>query len=260
VVVEAVFALLAPPRDEEQAVVDRQAEPDEADEELDDEGHLGDRRQAEHDEERREDRDCGDQHRQQRQQRGEHEREDDQRASGAEQRLGQDSGTIGVVAGGQLLLAGDAGLPAGQCARDGRLQVLRGVVGERLRHRGEDDRDRRAFVAADEPRVVRVGVVDDARPGDGLVDRRRNALQSCRLVGGPLAVGRRHHGDARDALRGVRAVELHEVLGGLVAGLARQREVDRQSLLDAAGRGHPRDEDDEPADHHPPTVMQHERR
>ncbi len=60
VVRQAVLAFLPPSGHEKQAVVDRQPEPDEGDEELDDERHFGDVGEAEHDEERREDRDRGD--------------------------------------------------------------------------------------------------------------------------------------------------------------------------------------------------------
>ena len=66
VVVVAVRALLTPSRDDEQRVVDRDTEADQGDQELHDEAHVAERGQAEHEQERREDRDRGDDQRHQR--------------------------------------------------------------------------------------------------------------------------------------------------------------------------------------------------
>ena len=75
-----VRALLAPSRDHEQRVVDRDAEPDQRDEELHDEADVGERRQHEHQHERRQDRHRGDEQRQQGEERREHEQQHEQGA------------------------------------------------------------------------------------------------------------------------------------------------------------------------------------
>ena len=107
VIVAAVVALLAPARDEQQRVVDSNAEPDQRDEELHDERHIGQVGDRQQHHERRENRHRGDQERQQREEGREHECEDDERADPAEQRLAEDSRTAVVAATGrQRVLAG----------------------------------------------------------------------------------------------------------------------------------------------------------
>ncbi len=93
----AVGALLAPPRDDEQRVVDRDAEPDQRDQELHDRRHVGERGQAPEEQERGHDRDDRHQDRDDRQERREHEREHDQRAEPAEQRLEQHAGAVAAA-------------------------------------------------------------------------------------------------------------------------------------------------------------------
>ena len=161
----AVVALLAPARDDEQRVVDRDAEADERDEELHDRGDVADVRQPEHDQQRGQDRERGHQERQEREQRREHEGEHGQRAERAEERLREHAGPVGRAAGRELLQARGRDVVArGQRASQhpGRL-VAHGRVAEPFRARAEDERERRAAVVGDEAPVVRGGEVDDAR-------------------------------------------------------------------------------------------------
>ena len=79
--------LLAPADDDEERVVDRDPEPDQRDEELDDHGDVGDARERPDQQERRRDRDERHQQRHDRHERAEDEDEDEERAQRAEQRL-----------------------------------------------------------------------------------------------------------------------------------------------------------------------------
>jgi hypothetical protein len=101
-------SLLAPTGDQQQRVVDGDAQADQGHEELDDEAHVGDAGQCPHYKERGQDRRRRDQQRDQGQQGSEHERQHHQRTDGANHGLGEHSpaGT-GVVHGGQLGDAGD---------------------------------------------------------------------------------------------------------------------------------------------------------
>ena len=86
----ALAQLVAEAHDHQQRVVDRDAEPDERDQELDDDRDVGDVGQAQHEREGVEDRGDRDGERHQHGgQRAEHEQQDDQRADPADQRLGE---------------------------------------------------------------------------------------------------------------------------------------------------------------------------
>ena len=78
-VAASVCAFLAPTRHQDQRVVDRHAEPDQGDEELDDDADVAERRQSEHEHERGQDGHRGDQQREQREERREHEEQHEER-------------------------------------------------------------------------------------------------------------------------------------------------------------------------------------
>ena len=148
VVVEAVGRLLAPAHDDQQRVVDRDAEADQRDQELDDRRHAGDRGDPPHDQERGHDRDDRHQDRDERQQRPEHEREHDQRAEAAEQRLEEHAGPVALAAllGRQRVEPGHVDRLAGDPhVAHRRVEVLArvGVAAERLVWVGRrvDDRE-----------------------------------------------------------------------------------------------------------------------
>ena len=93
-----VRALLAPARDHEQRVVDRDAEADQRDQELDDRRDVGELGEAEQQQERGHDRDDRHDDRDDRQERREHEDQHDQRAESAEHRLEQHARAVAVLA------------------------------------------------------------------------------------------------------------------------------------------------------------------
>ena len=99
-VVSPCAHLLPEPEDHQQRVVDRDTEPDERDEELDDDRDVGDVGQGPDAEERRQDRGHGgDQRHQDRRQRPEDEEQDDERADGTEQRLGEHARAVRAALG-----------------------------------------------------------------------------------------------------------------------------------------------------------------
>ena len=104
-----VLALLAPAGHDQEGVVDRDAEPDERDEELHDHGDVGDAGQRPHEQEGRRDRDQRHQQRHERHERAEDEDQDDQRTERADERLHQHAGAAAAVGrrGAQGVEAGD---------------------------------------------------------------------------------------------------------------------------------------------------------
>ena len=181
VVVAAVRALLAPPVDDEQRVVDRDAEADQRDEELHDEADVDHVGAEQHDRERREDRHRGDEQRHEREERGEQEQQHGQRAEPAEQGLDEQARRLGVVGAlGQQVVAGDAEVEAGVLAGllEDRLHRDVGAdVGEALERLRVDQRVGRAAVVGEEHVVLGLGVVD--HPGAGqrrldVVEHRRD--------------------------------------------------------------------------------------
>ncbi len=143
--------LLAPAEDDEERVVDRHAEPDQADEELDDEGDLGDFGEQPEHREGGEDRGAGDDQRHDREPGAEDEGQHDQRAERADQGLDQEAraATAGVFA--ERL---DAGHAQGRAAD----RVLRG----RLLHGAE--RALRSCPALPGPAADRRGRSRPCRP------------------------------------------------------------------------------------------------
>ena len=114
VVVAAVRALLAPAVDDQQRVVDRDAQADESDEELHDEADVGDVGAEQHDRERREDRDCGDEQRHEREERREQEQQHREGPEATQQRLEEQARRLRVVGAlGQQVVAGDAEVEPG---------------------------------------------------------------------------------------------------------------------------------------------------
>ena len=111
-VAAAVGAFLPPARHQEQRVVDGDAEPDQGDEELHDDADVGERRQPEHQHERRQDRHRGDEQRQQREERREHEEQHEQGARSAEQHLDQHARASCVAARGEQAVRRQAAVEA----------------------------------------------------------------------------------------------------------------------------------------------------
>src|SRR6266536_4967380 len=175
--------LLTPPGDHEQRVVDRHAQPDEGDEELHDEAHVGEDREEQHDEESREDRDRGDEQRDEREERGEGEHEHGKGAERPEQRLFEDArSTVVAATRGELRVAGQAAGEAVllELGAERVLDQLLVGVDEPVRLRLVDDAERGPAVTGDEPLVLGLGVVDDAQRRDlsrGVVDRWTSAAE-----------------------------------------------------------------------------------
>ena len=133
VFVGPAFSLLPPPHDDQQRVVDGDAQPDQRDDELHDERDLGDRRQRAQRQERGKDRDGGDEHRDQGGEACEHDHQHDQGAHPAEDRLDQDAcaTSAGVFVEGVDAGDADAGGVGGPCQCRDRLRV--GVRGRPTR-------------------------------------------------------------------------------------------------------------------------------
>ena len=184
--------LLAEAEDDEERVVDRDAETDERDEELDDDRHVREVGEAEDAEERRQDRrDRDDDRHRDRGERAEDEDQHDERAGAAEERLREDArALVGAlrledrVAAGEMHLdarRGDA-LQRGANLVDRRLRRERRVPGriQRREHRVPVLRDVRVAVAV-EPRADAARALDlrparvdrgaDARDGRDVVAR-----------------------------------------------------------------------------------------
>ena len=260
VVLPSVVAFLPPSVDEQQRVVDRDAEPDQGDQELDDERDVHDVGQRQQQQERREDRYRRDDQRKEREERREHERQHGQRSDGAEHGLAEDARPAVVVAAdGERLLAGDTGCGAGRhrllerAADSGGLQLGCGRRVEPV----EDIRVRGAIVLRTECLVAGVRLVDDTHVGH----RRRHRGETLADVGLVAGDGLpRRHGNRGDVRRCVTAAaeRLLDLVRGLGTGLARQREVDRQPAGRLAGQSYARNEDDTPNDDYCLAMMQDE--
>ena len=260
-VVEAVRTLLAPPVDDEQRVVDRDTEPDQRDEELDDEAHVEDVGPQEHDRERRQDRHGRDEQGNEREQRREQEQQHRQRAEPGQDRVDEQARLLGVLGPlGEQVVAGDAPLEPGLGARfveDGLHGDVGADVGEALERLGVDQRVGGAAVLGQEDRVTGVGVADHAGGRQRLADLVEDRGDAVELGVDGGALGHRHDGDGRRV--GAPVVErLEDLLLGLVARLPGQREVDREPLGGAAGGGPADHEHHEPEQHHQAPVVQDE--
>ncbi len=261
VVVPPVRALLAPSGDDEQRVVDRDAEADERDEELHDEAHVGDVGRGEDDAERREDRDPCHDERDHREERGEDEGEDDHRAEGAEERLDEQARGLGVVGAlGEQVVAADLPVETGLLARvledrtdrDVDALLVEGQEGRRV-----DERVGRAPVVGEEHVVLCLREVDHSHVGHVGLDAVEHRVDLRLVLLHRLALG---HRDDRQVGRvgPTVAVVLEQLLLGLVAGLAGQREVDREPVGGLSCRPAADDEGEEPEHHDQFAVSQDE--
>ena len=174
VVVAAVRAFLPPPVDDEQRVVDRDAEADQRDQELHDEADVHHVGAQQHDRERREDRHERDQQRHEREEGGEEEQQDGQRAEPAEERVDEQARCLRVVAAlCQQVVAGDApvdvGLLAGLLEHGSHRDVGPDVL-EAQERLGVDQRVGRAAVVGEEDVVAGVGVAEHAGRRHGRLD------------------------------------------------------------------------------------------
>ena len=223
VALQSVRALFAPADDDEQRVVDRDAEADERDEELHDRRDFGDGRDAPDDEEAGEDR--GDRHhdRHEREERAEHEGENQQRADTAEERLDEHAGPVATAAlNGERVEAGDAHGRAGDGhAAEGFDRVFGGfgVVVEGLFgiERRVHDREGRAPVARDERAgVTRARVPRDARAGQCSAQPRFDAgeLRSHGRRADGCAIGQRDDREQRRVVAAGAAELVRDLLVG----------------------------------------------
>ena len=257
--------LLAEAERHQQRVVDRDAEPDERDQELNDDRHVRDVGQREHAREGRQDR--GRRHRKRHRhgrERAEDEEEDDQRAGAAEERLGEDARSRRFalrlkdrVAPGQMARhAGrSSGFERGPRLRDRRERRERRVPAR------VDCRHHRVVVG----REVHITVCLEPRAHAGPLDdpcrRRDRPVRAGHLRDVPP--GRREHDDERRLLS--RAECLQHALVRLVGGVAGDRKRLEPAARELRG-GEPADDrerdpgpdheqavaDDEPGDasHH----------
>ena len=165
-VLQAAFALFAPACDDQQRVVDRDAQPDECDQILEKAVHGDALLEAEHEQVGREDRRQRHQQRDDRNRRPKYERQDDERPEGADQRLDQHARAAPTPAAGRLQRL-EPGHGHRSARRRGgpqrRLDPFKDARPERnVRVRHVDQRPRRAPVRRDELRVVGIRVVSDA--------------------------------------------------------------------------------------------------
>jgi hypothetical protein len=261
-VAEIPFSLLAPARDDQQRVVNRDAEPDEGDEVLDQVVHRDHLLESEHEQEGREDRGKRHQQRHDGDRGPVHECEDDERAERSDQRLDQHA-------------------RAGACAAPGRLKRLEPSHGHRraswscrpqrgldaLEHASPewdvgighvDQRPRRSAVARDELRVVgrrEVGHAEVPRAiGRG---ERAGRDRPARGLLHALPCRQAQHGDGR-LLVSVQAETLADVLVGF--GARGSRRCDRVREGSRGGRGGyaAGDGQQDPTQKHEAPVMQSE--
>ena len=253
----AVGPLLAPARDDDERVVDRHAQADQRDQELDDRRDRGDLGQAEEQEERGHDRDERHDEWNDGQERGEHEDQDEERTEPADERLEQKAGPVGVLAG--VLEEGVEAREVNGRARDGRALKRGarcllgcGVLAEgglRIR-RGIDDGESGGAVGRDERVVAGRGIGSDAgareRFGEGGVDLLEVGDHGFGVDG--LALRQGHDRKERRGVAARAAVVLGDDLVGLPALLVRDRELGLERLGRRSCGRDPRDRQKDPAD------------
>ena len=246
-------AFLAPADDDEEGVVDRDPEPDERDEELDDHGDVGDVRDRPDEQKRGRDSDGRHQQRHDRHERAEDEDEDEQGAERADQCLDEHSGAARLALGRRCTERvhpghldrragdGDAGerrlgllclCLSGVHATDG------GVV---------DERERGAAVVGDEGAVVGGGVGGDPDVRHRLLhlrERRGELAGDARRVHG-RALWKGDDGNERSDVAAA-AVDLRDVLVGLVALAAGNVELLRECVSRRSDRRERGDRDNGP--------------
>jgi hypothetical protein len=243
-----VRAFLAPARDQQQRVVDGDAQADQGDQELHDEAHVGEVGEPQDEQERGQDRHGRDDQRHERQERREHEQQHGQGAEGAEQRLRQHAGAFGVAARGQHRVGREPGLQPGAGGRlleDG-LHLRLDPRPEALGEGALDQRERAAAAVGDEPRVPGAGQVDHPGLGHGGPHRVEDPGDLRSAVGHGAA--RRHGDHGHQGVGGARAEGRDQLLLGLVPGLARQGEVEGQAVGDRPRGDPPGHHEDQPAE------------
>ena len=253
-----MISFLPPSGDEEQGVVDRDAQADQGDQELDDERDVGEIGEGQQQEEGGQDRDGRHHQWQEREQGREHEQQDRQRAERSEEGLGEDAVSARVVTGRQRVHPGDPDDSAGgRGALDRFLHDLgRDHVGEALGERVEDHRVRRTVVGRAEGLVAGGGLVDHPQWDVRRADRCEGLGHLGLVAGDGLALGQ---GDRREQRRGVPAVveRRDDLVGGRVAWLSGQGEVDGHPVGDRAGDRAAGDGDHHPGHHDQQSVPQH---
>ena len=228
--------LLAEAEDHQQRVVDRDAETDERNQELDDDRDVRDVGQQPHDRECVEDRrDRNRERNRDRRNRPEHEEKNHERSEAADQRLRQDTRAAAAAAA--------RGVVERQKARERCLDARRNVRLQRSSH-GADVRlarervlsrridlgESRVPIARNVEDVVRIEVRADTRArvdGCSLLDRRRQVV----LRDVTLGVENRHEWRLLSGPE-----RLHRLLVRLVRGVARNRERLEPSTRDLHGR------------------------
>ena len=251
----ALLELLAPAHDHQQRVVDRDAEPDQRDEELHDRRDLGDRRQAPEQQEGGQDRADRHAQRHQRQRRAEHEDQHDQRAEAADQRLEQHARTVVALARGVVegVVAGDPqrrALDRDVAQRVAQVSLGIDVGAERVVAAGREDVDEgRAPVLGDEGAVAGGGEAGHARVRHGALGLSLGAQQlraHARALHG-RALGQRHDRHQRQGLAAV-AVDPQDLLAGLPALASGHAEALIERFGGRAGGDHPDDGQQQPAE------------
>jgi hypothetical protein len=226
-IIGAAGEFLAPADDNQQRVVDRDPEPDQRDQVLDDEEDLGETRDSPNDQEAGRDRNRGDEQRHEGEQRPEHERKHGERTDRADERLYQHALTTAAAVARERVDAGELEAAAVRAhgrerrfdaperARDRRLAVrLAGRV---------DEREVCPPVAGDEPLVRVGGVGGDARVGERFLHgaHRRGDRRPARRSGDPPAGPESQDRDIRWRRAAV-AVQALDQLVCLEPGLAGQ--------------------------------------
>ena len=166
-----LLAFLAPADHDEQRVVDRDAEPDQRDEELDDERDVGDAGERPDQQEGRGDRDERHEQRHERHERAKDEGQHEERTQGRQQGADEDAGAVGLVlacGGAQGVeprhLDGRAGDRDVLQRRLRRLRLLPTGIGAAL-GRDVDEGEGRAPVVGDEGPVAGGGIRGGPGPG-----------------------------------------------------------------------------------------------
>ena len=252
-------AFLAPADDDEEGVVDRDPEPDERDQELDDHGDVRDVRDRPDEQKRGRDGDGGHQQRHDRHERPEDEDEDEQGAERAEQCLDEHSGAARVAVGRRRTkrvhpghLDGRSGHgDAGECGLGlpslclSRIDAADGRV--------VDECERGASVIRDEAPVVGGRIRGDPYVWHRLLhaSKRRGELGcDARRVHRRTLWKRDHRNERSDVAAA--AVDLRDLLVGLVAltagnvELLRERTSRRTDRRERGDRHNGPERDDEP--------------
>ena len=247
-------ALLPPPGDDEQRVVDSHAQPDQGDQELHDDADRREMGQAADDEEGRRDGDHGHEQRDDGDEAGEDEGQDGQGADTAERGLGEGTHALAGSARLQLTEAGDAGVPSGRGGGGGGGGDRRSdAVSHPVLLRGVHQAEGGAAVGGGEVGVAGVLLVDDPCPGNGGRGRRQDPVGRSRRSG--LAGGGGDGDDRRRAHGVVKGLDLAvSDKGGLVGHL----ELSRQPFGGRPEGGCSDQGHDEPCQHDPAAMAEDE--